>query len=205
MRSSEHLENGLLILFLDDEASHSQCEIVTTHLAVCEACRRKRDEFLQLSRRIERSVAAIGANSAAGERESLAAAMAVPKTVPAKQHAGLRRLGWGLAMAASVAGVLWLGPHVSHLTTDTPGTAARAQLASFDINGENFIALPYSNPELPLNAPRIVEMQVPVASLESAGIVFTPAGSQADDRMVVANVVLGIDGQPLGLHVLSAE
>jgi hypothetical protein len=79
--------------------------------------------------------------------------------------------------------------------------------ASFEVDGETFVALPYSNPDLPLTAPHIVRMQVPVASLADAGITFEPVSSEVSspDRSVLADVLLGIDGQPLGVHVLNAE
>ncbi len=48
-------------------------------------------------------------------------------------------------------------------------------------------------------------MEVPISSLASAGIVLEPGVNGSTDRTVAANVLLGIDGQPLGLHVLSTE
>jgi len=67
--------------------------------------------------------------------------------------------------------------------------------------------LPYSNPDLPASAPRIVQMQVPVSSLANIGISMEPAVNEIlnQDRTVLADVLLGADGQPLGVHVVSWE
>jgi hypothetical protein len=58
-----------------------------------------------------------------------------------------------------------------------------------------------------MSAPHIVEMQVPVASLASAGLFFEPVSNEAGapERSVLADVLVGLDGQPLGVHVLSVE
>ena len=85
-----------------------------------------------------------------------------------------------------------------------PATLISA-VSGISVNGETFIALPYSNPDLPVNGSRVVEMQVPVAALAQAGVAVQPAWSGNGDGMVAANVLLGIDGQPLGIDVLGAE
>ena len=83
----------------------------------------------------------------------------------------------------------------------------RVTTAALEIEGESFIALPYSNPDLPISSSRIVQMQVPVSSLAEAGVVFGPISNTAAaaDRSVLADVLLGLDGQPLGVHVLEIE
>jgi hypothetical protein len=75
------------------------------------------------------------------------------------------------------------------------------------VDGESFIPLPYSNPDLPIAAHRIVQMQVPVSSLADAGVHFEAISSEVSsgDESVLADVLLGIDGQPLGIHVLGAQ
>src|SRR5579884_1466361 len=85
--------------------------------------------------------------------------------------------------------------------------APEAQSNAFEVAGELFSPLPYSNPDLPIGAPHIVRMQVPVSSLSDAGIVFEPVSNQTltADSSVLADVLLGMDGQPLGVHVLGVE
>ena len=50
-------------------------------------------------------------------------------------------------------------------------------------------------------------MQVPVSSLTAAGIVFEPVsiGASSADRTVLADLLIGTDGQPLGVHILGVE
>ena len=43
---------------------------------------------------------------------------------------------------------------------------------AIEVGGETFVPLPYSNPDLPVNESRIVEMQVPVSALNDIGIVL---------------------------------
>ena len=74
------------------------------------------------------------------------------------------------------------------------------------MDGEKFWALPYSNPDLPVTA-RVIQMEVPVASLADAGIVVEPVLSRTSepDRAVLADILLGLDGQPVGVHVVSVD
>ena len=67
------------------------------------------------------------------------------------------------------------------------------------------MALPYSNPDLSVNASHVVQMQVPVSSLTDAGLSFEPGSAeQAEfDHSVLADVLVGADGQPLGVHVIA--
>jgi len=50
-------------------------------------------------------------------------------------------------------------------------------------------------------------MQVPVSSLADIGIALEPVSNEVlnQDRSVLADVLLGADGQPLGVHVVSWE
>ena len=50
-------------------------------------------------------------------------------------------------------------------------------------------------------------MQVPVSSLADIGIGLERMASEVSnqDRTVLADVLLGADGQPLGVHVVSWE
>jgi hypothetical protein len=85
--------------------------------------------------------------------------------------------------------------------------AAATASNAIEVDGETFVALPYSNPDLPSSAPRIVQMQVPASSLADVGIALEPIANGVfnQDRTVLADVLLGADGQPLGVHVVSWE
>jgi hypothetical protein len=94
-----------------------------------------------------------------------------------------------------------------HRDEPKPSSAAISMTDSLEVDGETFIALPYSNPDLPLGASHIVQMQVPLSSLADIGIVLEPVANEISgvDRSVLADVLVGTDGQPLGVNVLSFE
>ncbi len=124
----------------------------------------------------------------------------------------MRTLGWwGLAAAAALAvGVLYLPPPIrlgNGSKTVMPAMREGTSAAAFEIDGETFVSLPFSNPELPVNARRIVQMQVPVSSLAEAGIVLEPIANRVaqPDESVLADVLLGLDGQPVAVHVVSFD
>lgn len=207
MKNAEHLHNRSLIRFLDGELAPSEVVCVRAHLAGCESCRRKCDEFAKLSSRIAAVISAQPVSEAGDVRQHLSRlvlnrALVPPEPSPSKV---LKRFAWGMAVAATLALGIVLSPKVNRTVQTKIESSPASSVSSIDIDGESFIALPYSNPDLPLNAPRIVEMQVPVSSLTAAGIFFQPSPNGTADRTVLANVLLGLDGQPLGVHVLSAD
>jgi hypothetical protein len=121
----------------------------------------------------------------------------------------MRRFGWGMAIAATLALAIVLAP--KQKTTVKEGSPAPNKASAIsnaiEVDGETFIALPYSNPDLSASAPRIVQMQVPASSLADIGIALDPVTNEVlnQDRSVLADVLLGADGQPLGVHVVSWE
>lgn len=209
MRIEGHLKDDLLVRSIDDELSGSETVLVASHLAACEQCRQKHQQLRGFSAGLESLVAALAPQAAIDERSNLGHALELRETA-ARQPAVpsvLRRFGWGMAMAATLAIGIMLGPQWKRYFPAGNASQAEQSTASFEFDGETFVALPYSNPDLPLTAPHIVQMQVPVSSLADAGIVFEPVSGEVPtpDRSVLADVLLGIDGQPLGVHVLSAE
>jgi hypothetical protein len=121
----------------------------------------------------------------------------------------MRRFGWGMAIAATLALAIVLAPRqrIPSQQGAHAQTNAAAMASSIEVDGETFIALPYSNPDLSANAPTIVQMQVPASSLADIGIAVEPVTNEIlnQDRSVLADVLLGADGQPLGVHVVSWE
>ncbi len=207
MKDAEHLNNELLIRYLDEELTEQAMAEVRNHLASCEACRQRRGEFATVSSSLEVLARASSLSEIDGSRGRLAAQLAETMNVRTDPNPSqvMKRFGWGMALAATLALGILISPTIDRRVARKASTPAPASTSLIDIDGESFIALPYSNPDLPLNAPRVVEMQVPVSSLEAAGIFLQPLANGAPDRTVLANVLLGIDGQPLGVHVLSAD
>jgi len=209
MNMPGHLANDVLIRALDDELPPTEAAAVELHLSCCEECRRRSAGFRSLSIHIE-SLVASGPECGVGEREILARKLESQAPL-SRVHAGSpklkRALGWALALAACLAVIATLAPRPNAPAKPASAALAQVQSGTFEVDGESFISLPYSNPDLPATAAHIVQMQVPVASLTAAGIIFEPVsnGAASSDRSVLADVLLGMDGQPLGVHVLSFD
>jgi hypothetical protein len=203
MSESVHPDIAVLIRCLDGELEAQELNQVQTHLESCAQCREQQQAYEALSNELDTALSAVPVAATWQERASLVRAMTESR---AKSNAGrvLWRFGWGMAVAATLALALLLAPGRKIGVPVQSIAVAKRQISSLDVNGETFMALPYSNPELPLNTSHVVEMQVPVSALAEAGIAFEPGTGEAGDRMVPANVLLGIDGQPLGVHILGA-
>lgn len=206
--SPDHVSNDLLVRSIDDELSSSEIALLESHLVHCHDCRRRRQDLRSLSVYIEKAVAASVPVNSNDARESLARCLDTrrPGLASLRPRKTVQRFGWAMGLAATLTVGMLIAPHFrQHRSTDV---AAQSQSASaLEVDGETFVRLPYSNPDLPLNSPHVVQMQVPVSSLADAGIVFEPISTEmsAPDRSVLADVLIGIDGQPLGVHVLSVE
>jgi hypothetical protein len=135
---------------------------------------------------------------------------------PAMQHPNrvMRRFGWGMGIAATVAFAISMVPR-HYLTpqpelSDLTPAAATTQAGTIEVDGETFLPVPSSNADLSTASPHIVQMQVPVSSLADIGIVFEPVpnrvgGGVDAERSVLADVLVGADGQPRGVHVIGME
>ncbi|MGH9584103.1 MAG: anti-sigma factor family protein [Bryobacteraceae bacterium] len=210
MTQGEHPRHDLLVRALDDELLPEEAAAADRHLSQCEACKREYEALRALSVRLGAVVGSIGGEAGEGARDSLRAALDAREQSPAaprRPRKLLRNFGLGVALAAGLILAALLVPWTSRLgETSRPHAVVEEANGAIEIDGETFIALPYSNPDLPMSAAHIVEMQVPVASLADAGISFEPISAVAanDGGSVLADVLIGLDGQPLGVHVLSA-
>ena len=207
MTKQGHLTSGLLVKALDAELASAEGASVKEHLARCGECRRKYDDFQRTSIAIESGLAAMPLRNLPGEVESLRQKLEArqeARQTPAPEKV-MWRFGWGMAIAASLALAIVMLP--KHKNTSNKGEIAQAAATlanAIEVGGETFVPLPYSNPDLPVNETRIVEMQVPVSALNDVGIVIEPVSNRelGSDRSVLADVLMGTDGQPLGVHVL---
>ena len=208
MTNQDHPANDLLILSIDDELPESQASLVAAHLSNCADCSRRYREFLDLSKRLEALQLETMPPASYGERESLNRKLQ-PREVSNRQSFDriLRRFGWGVGIAAALAIAITLAPRTKTLPTPAAARSTAQDSTNFEVNGETFVSLPYSNPDLPLAGPHILQMRVPAYELASAGISLGPTESVAagSDGSVLADVLLGADGQPLGVHVVEFE
>jgi hypothetical protein len=201
----DHLSDTLLIGVIDDELNQLEAHAVESHLAVCHECARRRQQLRHLSTGIESAIDDAPVAFHAQHRETLERELEARELAAAQRSSpALRRLSWSMAIAAALAFAVLFIPQKNR-APKLPRSAS--QPVAFEIDGERFVALPYSNPDLPFNASHIVQMQVPVSALADAGVVFEPISNEfaSTDRLVRADVLLGIDGQPLGVHILSND
>jgi|GEM_PF-2371171 len=211
MTKSDHLSSDLLLRSIDDELTGAESTLVQSHLSQCEECRRECQELRLVSARMESLVSEVVVEHSNAARECLAARLKDdgqrPAVLPQSSEKVLRRFGWGMAIAATLAVGITLFPIRRVQKFNTPQITGSSAATAFEVDGESFVALPYSNPELPVSASHIVEMQVPVSSLMDAGILFEPVSNEvsASDGSVLADVLLGMDGQPVGVHVLGPQ
>ncbi|MBV8550023.1 MAG: hypothetical protein JOY54_01895 [Acidobacteriaceae bacterium] len=213
--SPRHLSKAVLIRAMDNELSGAEATAARVHLAVCDECSRACEEWRHLSYEIASMVASVPAALSAADGEQFmqrmeARAAARPAVHTHRQQSPtvvLRRFGWGVAIAATLALGVMLAPHGKEKLVAHEPAAVAMQSGTIEVDGESFIPLSYSNPDLPVNTSRVVQMRVPVSSLTEAGIVFEPIsnGSSTADRTVLADVLIGTDGQPLGVHILGLE
>lgn len=212
MTNGDHLANGLLALAIDDELPESEAAVVGLHLSRCKECNQKYRELAMLSSRLETLIGGIATGASYGDRESLKQKLEPQQRSTLAAHTPekvLRRFGWAVAIAATLAIGVMFAPRTKHVPNNNnePARLQAANTETFEVDGETFIALPYSNADLPLNAPHILQMRVPVSSLAAAGVAFQPISSEvsAGEDSVLADVLFGIDGQPLGVHVTGVE
>ncbi len=212
-----HLSEDLIYRTLDDELLEAESLECETHLATCEACRLQLAAVHELSMAIETVVHAAPVPSMTTLRGSIQKKIeANHSTARGAQTPGrvLRRFGWGIAIAASLAiGVLVAPKSGVWVDSNQHGADVRGSVATraanIEVDGESFLPLPYSNADLQTASPHIVQMQVPVSSLAEVGIMLEPVSNTAvnsdAERSVLADVLVGADGQPQGVHVLGFE
>jgi anti-sigma factor RsiW len=194
----------LLVRAMDHELSPAEMEWVPAHIAGCSECSHERESIANVSQNIETVVNSAPVIEYPGDR----AQWVVVKPIRHAPDRVMRRFGWGMAIAATLAIGIIIAPKPRTLPAERRPITEQPLAAvsnAIEVDGETFVALPYSNPDLPTSAPRIVQMQVPVSSLADIGLGLEQVTSEVSnqDRTVLADVLLGADGQPLGVHVVS--
>jgi len=165
MTKRDHLTSALLVKAMDAELTSGEEASVMEHLARCEECREKYEGFRRASFMIESAVAAGAMGDPLSERESLRQKLEARQTVRRPGQTPERvmwRFGWGMAIAASIALGIVMAPRNKNTTDKQDSVQAATVANAIEVGGESFVPLPYSNPDLPVNESRIVEMQVPV-------------------------------------------
>jgi hypothetical protein len=91
---------------------------------------------------------------------------------------------------------------IADRTRRKPVRTARAVVAA-NVPGPSFIRLPYSNPALPLDDADVIRVRMRLSSLTNAGVIHVMPGTP--DNWVQADVLLGIDGEPSGIRLVSPK
>ncbi len=211
MKSHTHLPDEVLVRVIDDELLESETASVESHLAQCLECKHKHQKLALFSSRLETLIRDIPVTTSNAARESLDRKLELQRPRPANAHGfgrALWRFGLGVAAAAALAVAVLLTQRPAQMTRSNPAAVSVSQsIGTIEVDGEAFVPVPYSNSSLPVNAPHIVQMRVPVSSLVAAGVNFEPISSEVAraDGSVLADVLLGMDGQPLGVHLKGVE
>lgn len=207
--NASHLADDLMVRAIDSELTEHEAAEVETHLAECERCRLEIQRLQRVSAEFRSLVDSTTVIEPSEDRIVLAgklfsaegrhAAKQTPERV-------MKRFGWGMAVAATLALGIILAPKHKPPLDEAAVSGARSS-GAIEVEGESFIALSFSNPDLPVSAPRIIQMQVSASTLTEMGVSLEPVASEVagQDHSVLADVLLGADGQPMGVHVLSVE
>jgi anti-sigma factor RsiW len=212
MMTHRHAASGLLAQKLDGELTGAEAIALDDHLAGCSECRLRYEELRRISSEVTPVLAELLSAKARERKVDVAAQrewlLRKLEAEPEKKSAQspervLRRFGWGMAIAASLAFMILIAPKHFHTADPQRDAPSNNYSNAIEVDGVTFIALPYSNPDLPVSESRVVEMQVPVSALNDIGIVIEPVSAREPgvDRSVLADVLMGTDGQPLGVHV----
>ncbi len=207
--NTRHLTGDLLVRAIDNELTEGETVEVENHLAECESCRVEAQRLREVSADLNSLVDSMLLVNVADDQDVLAGEMLAAEQRRAAKQAPervMKRFGWGMAIAATLALGIILAP--KHKPIANAAAPSGVTLTSaIEVDGESFIPLPFSNPDLPVAAPRIIQMQVPISTLAELGVNLEPVANEVtgQDHSVLADVLLGADGQPMGVHVLSLE
>lgn len=204
-----HLTGDLLVRAIDNEITDDETVEVENHLNQCESCRLEAQRLREMSANLWLLVDSMLLVNISDDRDVLAGEMLAAEQQRAAKQAPervMKRFGWGMAIAATLALGIILAPKHKPIANAAVPTGVTLTSA-IEVDGESFIPLPFSNPDLPVAAPRIIQMQVPVSTLAELGVSLEPVANEVtgQDNSVLADVLLGADGQPMGVHVLSVE
>jgi len=103
----------LLVRGVDKELSLEEERLVAAHLAECEPCRREYAEIEHVSFGIASVVSSAAVSAHSGEREQLTARLRredLLKPIRQAPEKVMRRFGWGMAIAATLALGIVLAP-----------------------------------------------------------------------------------------------
>jgi hypothetical protein len=224
MTYAVHLSDDLLIRSIDAELSvdlSSEWTIdervyAERHLAACEPCRQRRQEWARSLDLVETAVAAVAppvpadsrarletalTNRAAGRDSDGGSSLVPQSSFDVKPTPGqTRSQWWQLAVAASIACAVLGGLALQrNLPFDKASDGSTTALMTLAASENDYLPLPYSSATLSATEAQVVRVEMPVSALREAGI-FVPS---TEDEYVDADILLGLDGQPQGIRLVN--
>jgi predicted anti-sigma-YlaC factor YlaD len=208
MTGMGHLTRETLVRSFDCELSTDERLELEQHLGQCADCLEEFDRISDLSSDIARLVDRTRVVRPRQAREQLVEKMAASASHEQSRGLRSRLVLWAAAAAAlialvSSAGVYSIARHSRSLSpkihADVEQRGTESPVESTDLP---FVRLPYSNPALPLESEQIVRVNMRVSDLASTGVVAMT--TPASDAWVQADVLLGMDGEPYGIHLLES-
>ena len=201
----ERVNFDLLVRAMDDELSAAEAEWVPAHMAQCAACCSERETLELVSANVNTVVDRTPVIGQIRDRHQLAALNSAKHT-PALV---MRRFGWGMAIAATLAIGIIVAPKHGLGPADGPAsrTSATAANNAIEVDGETFVALPYRILIYPQFLRGLCKCKFLFPRWQTLASVWGmwPTELSNQDRTVLADVLMGADGQPLGVHVVSWE
>jgi hypothetical protein len=198
MNEFVHLSESQLIQALDGELSSAAQIEVDLHLANCETCLERYESYAAVSETISRAIEAEPVAGARLARQQLAQRLNEAEQ-PSVRPPNSRRFLWAWAAAACFALVLLFAGY----RAQTRHAAAPQSKATEALPASSFIRLPYSDPSLPLESADVIRVRMRASTLANAGIIRVSPNT--NDGWVQADVLLGIDGEPRGIRLISAQ
>ncbi|HXE14406.1 MAG TPA: zf-HC2 domain-containing protein [Bryobacteraceae bacterium] len=225
MKNLAHLTYEEMVRLIDSEIDTAAQARVETHLANCAECLKRYEDLAEFSETLSHAIETIPVAVPAAAHQRLEAAM--------EQRAGItpmrpiRWWQWAAVAAGLVVTLFLLHSRRSSFVRVEPAAPANTEPAPVvaksnpvearpvspvavhhkprqqSSNLDNaFIRLPYSDPSLPINTADVIRVEIPLSALASSGVIRTQPGTA--DALVKADVLLGLDGQPSAIRLVSA-
>src|SRR5581483_8053608 len=143
MTKPDHVTGELLLRAMDDELPGAELVRVQSHLSHCEECRQQSQELRAASVRVESLLAEFVVEGWRNDRESLDRKLEereISQTASQQNSEKvLRRFGWGMALAATLAIGILLIPR-QRIQISGPAVHSMPQAVSaFEVDGESFV------------------------------------------------------------------
>ena len=233
MKNLAHVTHEEMVRLIDGEMDAITQGRVETHLANCAECLKEYEELAEFSEALNHAIETIPAAVPPAARQRLEAAIEHRASAPGLRP--IPWWQWAAVAACLALAFLLLGrartpqperasPEMRVTAQPTPPAIAepvpavakssRAKHAAARHNSpaatvseypfdNAFIRLPYSDPSLPINTADMIQVEIPLSALARSGIIRTQPGSA--DALVKADVLLGLDGQPSAIRLVSAH